>query len=98
MLQLSLLAYNLGQSVAPSGAAQENRRLVADELAAAAGENRRPAGQACPLLLAPAGRGASAPALVWPDASADGSAVGAERVALRLRQNLGLREEDRSGV
>jgi hypothetical protein len=32
---LSLPAYKLGQAVAPSGAAETNRRLVADELAAA---------------------------------------------------------------
>jgi FkbM family methyltransferase len=88
-LQLSLLAYNLGNLW--RGAAEENRRLVADELAAAVGEDGRTAGQARPLLLVVAGRGTPAPAAVWPDAPANlGSA---ERVAPRLRlQILGLRK------
>ena len=72
----------LGQSVAPSGAAQENRRLVADELAAAAREDGRQAGQACPLLLAAAGRGASAPATVLGHAAADLGVADAIRLAL----------------
>ena len=36
-----------------------DQELVADELAAAANEDRRPSGQACPLLLAAVGRGVS---------------------------------------
>jgi len=89
----------LGQPVASAGAAEENRRLVADELAAAAREDWRATDQACQVLLAVAGRGTSASAAVWPDASADLCAAGAERVALRLRlQNLELREEGRSSV
>lgn len=38
---------------------QENRPLVADELAATAGEDWRQPGQARPVLLAPVGRGPS---------------------------------------
>src|SRR5262249_15892058 len=51
-LQLSVLAYN-GQSVAAHGAAEENRPLVADELAATVGEDGRAVGETCPVLLAP---------------------------------------------
>jgi hypothetical protein len=62
-------------------AAEENRRLVADELAAAVGQNRRATDQARQVLLVVAGRGTSAPAAVWPDASADLGIAGAERLA-----------------
>ena len=85
--------------MAPTRAAEENRRLVADELSAVVREDGRSAGQACPLLLASAGRGTSAPVAVWPDASADLCPAGAERVAHRLwLQNLGPREDGRSCV
>ena len=85
--------------MAPGRAAEENRRLVADELAAAVSEDGRASGQARPVLLAVGGRGTFAPARVWPDASADPCAAGAERVALQLRlQHLGLREQGRSNV
>ena len=85
--------------MAASAAAEESRRLVADELAAAVGQDGRAAGQACRLLLAAAGRGTSTPALVWSYAAADLCTAGAERVALRLRlQNLGPRQEGRSSV
>jgi hypothetical protein len=83
----------------PARAAEENRRLVADELAAAVGQDWWAAGQACQVLLVVAGRGTSAPAAVWPDAAADLGAAGAIGLALRLRlQNLRLREEGRSSV
>ena len=50
--------------VAAAGAADEDRQLVADQLAAAAGENRRAFDKACPVLLVAAGRESSdAPAL-----------------------------------
>jgi hypothetical protein len=42
--------------VAAAGAAQEDRQLVLDQLAAEAGEDGRAAGETCPLLLATAGR------------------------------------------
>ena len=87
------------EPVAATGAAAEHRQLVPDEFAAAVGQDGRAAGQACPLLLAAAGRGASTPTPVWPDAAADLGAAGAERVALRLRlQNLEPKEEGRSSV
>jgi hypothetical protein len=54
-----------------SPAAEEDRRLVADELAAASREDWRATDQARQVLLVVAGRGASAPAAFWPDASAD---------------------------
>ncbi len=60
-------------------------------------EDGRAADQARPLLLAAAGRGASTPTLVWPDAAADLGTAGASGVALRL-QNLRPREEGRSSV
>lgn len=37
--------------MAAAGAAEENRPLVADELAAAAGEDGRSAGETCAVLL-----------------------------------------------
>ena len=49
-LALSLLAYNLGKSVAATGAAPRNRERVADESEATAGEDRRTAGKTCTLL------------------------------------------------
>jgi hypothetical protein len=45
----------LGEPVAAAGAAAEDRRLVAEEFAAAVGENGWPVDQARPLLLAAAG-------------------------------------------
>jgi hypothetical protein len=57
--------------VAPSGAAEENRRLVADELVAAAGENRRTPDQARPILLAVAGGESPHAAVVWEHAGKD---------------------------
>ena len=53
-----------GEPVAAAGAGAEDQELVADELAASVDENRRAAGQACPLLLAAVGRGASQPQAV----------------------------------
>src|ERR1019366_2406682 len=43
------------QPVAAAGAAEGHRQLVANQLAAAAGENRRAVDKTRPLLLAPAG-------------------------------------------
>ena len=45
----------LGQPVASPGAVEENRRVVADELAAAAREDRRASGETRAVLLAAAG-------------------------------------------
>ena len=44
-----------GEPVAPAGVAEEDRELVADESTAAAGEDRRPPGEARAVLLAAAG-------------------------------------------
>src|SRR5208337_2876164 len=49
--------------------------LVADQLAAAPGENRRTFDQARPLLLAPAGRESSDEAAVWRHAEEDRDAA-----------------------
>ena len=46
----------LGEPLAAVCAAEEDRELVADQLAAAAGEDRRQGGQARPMLLADVGR------------------------------------------
>ena len=46
----------LGKPVAAAGATEEDQQLVADEFAAAAGENGRTAGETCAILLAFAGR------------------------------------------
>ena len=74
-----------GQLVATARTAAQDQELVADELAAAADEDRWAAGQACPLLLAAAGRGASEPAAVWRHATQDLGTAAAERVALPER-------------
>ena len=79
-LQLSVLAYNLGnlwrRLILPPG----DQALVADESPAAAGENRRPAGEARQILLAPAGGRASEPAALRRDAAEDLGAAGAGRL------------------
>ena len=89
-LQLSVLAYNLGNLWRRLGLPQQDQELVADELAAAADEDRWAAGQACPLLLAAAGGGASEPAScsvtccgrIW-------ALPAAERVALNAASDRG---------
>ena len=79
-LQLSVLAYNLGnlwrRLILPPGI----QALVADESPAAAGENRRPAGEARQILLAPAGGRSSEPAAVRRHAAEDLGAAGAGRL------------------
>jgi Transposase DDE domain group 1 len=79
-LQLSPAGLQLGQSVAPSGAAEKNRRLVADELAAAAGENRRTPNQARPVLLAATGGESPHAAAVWEHAAQDRGAAITSRI------------------
>jgi len=54
-----------------TGAAEENRELVADELAAAAGENGWTTDQARPILLAVAGGESPHAAAVWGHAAKD---------------------------
>src|ERR1019366_1239571 len=66
----------LGKPVAAAGAAEEDRELVADQLAATVGEDRRQADQARSVLLASVGRGPSDAAGVRGDSAADlGAAV-----------------------
>jgi hypothetical protein len=85
--------------VASPPAAEENRRMVADELAAAVGQDWRATDQARQVLLVVAGRGTSASAAVWPDAATDMGAADAIGLALRLQlQILEPKEEGRSSV
>ena len=49
-LQLSLLAYNLGNLLAAAGAAEEDRELVTDQPAAAVSEDGRAVGETCAEL------------------------------------------------
>ena len=70
-----------------TGPADEDPQLVADKLAAAAGENRREAGKACPLLLATAGGEPSHVALVRKLAAADGGSAAASRISAAARRN-----------
>jgi hypothetical protein len=60
--------------------ATEDWQLVADQLAAAAGEDRRTADETCPLLLAAAGREPSDAAALWSHAGQDRSVALARRV------------------
>ena len=79
-LQLAVLAYNLGNLWRRLVLPPRIKRLVAHESPAAAGEDRRPAREACPVLLAAAGRRASDPAAVRRHAAADLGAAGAGRL------------------
>ncbi len=54
-----------------AGAAEANRQVVADQLAAAAGEDRRPTGEACSILLASVGGESSDAPSVCLDGTAD---------------------------
>jgi len=85
--------------VASAGAAEENRRLVADKLATAVGQNGWATDQALQVLLVVVGRGTSAPASVWGHAAADCGTADAIGLALPLRlQNLEPKEEGRHSV
>ncbi len=70
-----------GEFVAAAGVAEANRELVADELAATAGEDGRTAGEACPLLLALAGGEQSDEAALWEYGAADRGAVASGGIA-----------------
>ena len=61
----------LEQPVAAVGDAEGIRNVVVDQLAAAAGEDRRPVGKACSLLLAAPGGESSDVAPVRKHAAAD---------------------------
>ena len=80
-LQLSVLAYNLGNLWRRLVLPPPDQALVAHESPAATGENRGPAGEARTVLLAPAGGRASDPAAVRRHAAEDLGAAGAGRIA-----------------
>src|ERR1035437_3777746 len=61
--------------VAAAGVAGAGRHLVADQLAAAPGEDRRAVDQACPVLLAPAGGESSDAAALRKHAAEDRDAA-----------------------
>lgn len=85
--------------MASARAAEENRRLVADKLATAVGQNGWATDQALQVLLVVVGRGTSAPASVWGYAAADCGAADAIGLALPLRlQNLEPKDEGRHSV
>jgi hypothetical protein len=93
-LWLNVIAYKLGNPLAPVSAAQEDWELVVEEFAAALGENRRTAGRACALLLAVAVRRASHAAAFRQHVAKGRGAAAAERVANRDRE-LSLEESSR---
>jgi len=75
-LWLSVIAYNLGKLVGAAGAGDADREVVADQLAAAVGEDRRTAHQTRALLLVGAGGEPSGAAVVCRHAAEDrGAAV-----------------------
>ena len=86
-LWLSVIAYNLGNLW---------RRLALPKkignFAAALGQDRRTAGEACALLLAAAGRRAAHAGAFWQHAAKDRGAAAAERVANQDRQRIGRSE------
>jgi len=63
------------ESLVAAGAAQEDRQLVLDQLAAAAGEDGRSIGQARTVLMAALGGESSDATVVWGHAGQDGSAT-----------------------
>jgi len=81
-----------GEPVATAGAAEENRPLVAYELAAAAGEDGRPAGETCALLLAFAGRRTSESEAVRQHAENDRDVAAAGRLANQDRRQTSARK------
>ena len=70
--------------MAAAGVAQANRELVADQFAAAAGQDGGTAGKTCALLLATAGGRASDAAAVWEHGGTDCGAAVASGVAEKL--------------
>jgi Transposase DDE domain group 1 len=97
-LWLSVIAYNLGKLVGAAGAGDADREVVADQLAAAVGEDRRTAHQTCALLLVGAGGEASDAAVVCRHAAEDrGAAIaGGTRRAQRgadFNDDAGRREK-----
>ena len=75
-----------GKPLATVSVAEEDWELVADEFAAALGEDGRTAGETCAVLLAAVGRRASHAAAFWQHAENARGATAAERVANQERQ------------
>ena len=69
-----------GKPVAAAGADEDDRELVAYQLAATAGKDRGQAGQARAVLLADAGRESSDQAAAWGDGRKDCRLAGADGV------------------
>ncbi len=74
-----------GESVAAAGAADDDRQLVADQLAAAVGEDRRSAGETCARVLAALGQGAAASEAVCKLAEDDHGIAPTRRLATQER-------------
>ena len=72
--------------MAALGAAQQNRQLVADRLAAAIGEDGRPVGQVRTVLLVAPGRKSSDAAAVWQYGAANLGATAACGITETARQ------------
>ena len=85
--------FQLSEPVAVTGAAQQDRQLVAYQLAAATGEDRRPPGEARTVLLAFLGGEPSDPTLTRNDAAADLCAAGPHRLRRGECNEAGRRRE-----
>src|ERR1035441_5998058 len=72
-----------GEPVAAAGAAKQDRQLVADELAATAGEDGRTIGETRPVLLPATGGEPPDAAAVRKHAAADRRAALADRIGRR---------------
>src|SRR5437879_4511938 len=81
-----------GQPVATASVAEEDWELVADELAAAAGEDGRSACETCALLLAFAGRRTSESEAVRQHAENDRGVAAAGRLANQDRKQTSARK------
>src|SRR2546427_8247423 len=86
-----------GQPVATASVAEEDWELVADELAAAAGEDGRLAGETCALLLAFAGRRTSGSEAVRQHAENDRGVAAAGRLANQDRKQTSGRKRHPAG-
>jgi len=84
-----------GEPVAAAGAAEEDRQLVADEFAAAAGEDRWAVGEARPLLLAAASGKPSDAGAVCEYGAADCGVAGTSGIELGGWQ---MKKLDNKGV
>src|SRR5712691_2279020 len=81
-----------GEPVATASVAEEDWELVADQLAAAAGEDRRSACETCALLLAFAGRRTSESEAVRQHAENDHGVATAGRLANQDRKQTSARK------